>query len=169
MTALGIESVVRGRRTAVLMLADAAALLTAYLFAVVVRYDAYSADLWRTAVVLAFVAIVLQWVLGVLGGVYHGRVGVATNEETLLLGAATTTVALALFVANASVQPHWISRSLPVTGTFLGLFLMLTARALWRHFTLRLAPLTSGEGQPHADHRRGGQWCPAGALDAVPP
>jgi FlaA1/EpsC-like NDP-sugar epimerase len=148
MTTSGIESVVRGRRTAMLMALDAVALASAYFFGVVVRYDAVPDDIWRHAAVVSVAAIGLHWLFGMLGRVYLGRVGVATTEETLVLSSAGFAAGGIVFVANASVDPYWVARSLPVTATFLGLSVMLTARATWRRLTLRLAPVTAGEGLP---------------------
>jgi FlaA1/EpsC-like NDP-sugar epimerase len=148
MTVLGLESAVRGRRTAMLMALDAVALGAAYFFGVVVRYDVLTADLWRNAAMVSLAAIGLLWVFGVIGRVYLGRVGVATNEETIGLGAAVSLAGGIVFIANAWVEPHWVARSLPVTATFLGFFVMLLTRALWRRLTLRLAPITTGAGQP---------------------
>lgn len=148
MTTSGIESVVRGRRTAMLMALDAVALVAAYFFGVVVRYDAVPDDIWRHAAVVSVAAIGLHWLFGMLGRVYLGRVGVATTEETLVLSSAAFAAGGIVFVANASVEPYWVARSLPVTATFLGLSVMLTARATWRRLTLRLAPVTADEGLP---------------------
>jgi FlaA1/EpsC-like NDP-sugar epimerase len=147
MTVLGFESAVRGRRTAMLMALDALALAAAYFFGVVVRYDGLSPVPWRNAALVVAGAVALQWAIGFAGRLYRGRVGVATNEETLLLGTATAAAGLVVFVANALTDPLWIARSLPLTATFLGFFLMLTTRALWRRLTMRLAPLTAGVGQ----------------------
>lgn len=147
MTTLEIQSVVRGRRMAVLMAFDAGALVLAYLAAAAARYGTIDPGIWRNAVLVAAGAVVLQWGLGIACSLYRGRVGVATNEETILLGASTASAGLVVFTANAVVDPLWIARSVPVTGTFLGFFLMLTTRALWRRLTMRLAPLTAEQGQ----------------------
>jgi FlaA1/EpsC-like NDP-sugar epimerase len=147
MTVLGLESAVRGRRTAMLMALDALALAAAYFFAVVVRYDGLSPVPWGNAALVVAGAVVLQWAIGLVGRLYRGRVGVATNEETLLLGTATAAAGFVVFVVNALTDPLWIARSLPLTATFLGFFLMLTTRALWRRLTMRLAPLSDGTGQ----------------------
>lgn len=130
-----------------LMALDALALAAAYLFAVVVRYDGLSPVPWRHAALVVVAAVALQWAIGLVGRLYRGRVGVATNEETLLLGTATAAAGLVVFVANALTDPLWIARSLPLTATFLGFFVMLTTRALWRRLTMRLAPLTTSTGQ----------------------
>jgi FlaA1/EpsC-like NDP-sugar epimerase len=142
-----IQAAVRGRRTAVLMAFDALALLAAYLFAIVARYDVLGSATLRDGAMVAAIAVLLQWGVGLLGRVYLGRVGVATNEETILLGAATAVAGLMVFTANAVVDPHWVARSVPVTGTFLGFFMMLITRALWRRLTMRLAPVSSVSGQ----------------------
>ena len=130
-----------------LMALDALALAAAYFFAVVVRYDGLSPVPWRHAALVVVAAVALQWAIGLVGRLYRGRVGVATNEETLLLGTATAVAGFVVFAANALTDPLWIARSLPLTATFLGFFLMLTTRALWRRLTMRLAPLTDGTGQ----------------------
>ncbi len=147
MTTLEIQSAVRGRRTAVLMAFDALALVLAYVVSVLVRYDELGETVWRGAALALVAAIALQWSVGFVGRVYQGRVGVATNEETILLGASTAAAGFVVFVVNALIDPFWIARSVPVTGTFFGLFLMLTTRALWRQLTMPLTPLHSGEGQ----------------------
>ena len=147
MTSLEIQSAVRGRRTAVLMVFDATALGLSYLLSVVLRYGPIDADVWRNAVGVTVAAIVLQWTAGLLGRVYLGRVGVATNEETILLGAATVAAGLLMFTVNAAGMPPWIARSVPVSGTFLGLVVMLTGRALWRQLTMHLSPLAGPSGQ----------------------
>lgn len=149
MTVIGLESAVRGRRTAMLMALDALALALAYVVGVLVRYDALPpAGFWLRVALVAAAAIGLQWLLGVLARVYLGRVGVATNEETLLLGASAFGAGGIVFLANAIVVPHWVARSLPVTATFVALAIMLTARAMWRRHTLRLGPVTASGGQP---------------------
>jgi len=148
MTVVGIESAVRGRRTAMLMALDALALAAAYVFGVVARYDVVPEEIWRTVAVVAVAAIGLHWLFGMLGRVYLGRVGVATNEETLVLSSAAVVAGAVVFVANAGIEPHWVARSLPVTATFLALSVMIAARAGWRRLTLRLSPVVAGEGQP---------------------
>ncbi|MDR7252072.1 FlaA1/EpsC-like NDP-sugar epimerase [Nocardioides sp. BE266] len=137
---------VRGRRTAVLMAFDAVALLAAYLVTIVVRYDVVTGAILRDGMLVACAAVTLQWGVGLVGRLYLGRVGVATNEETILLSCSTTVAGILVFVANASVDPQWVARSVPMTGTFLGIFMMLTTRALWRRLTMRLAPMTSAAG-----------------------
>ena len=84
------------------MTIDALALTAAYVISVVVRYGTEREGIvWIHAGGVLTAAVALQLCLGLAGRVYLGRVGVATNEETLLLGAATATVGLTLFVANA--------------------------------------------------------------------
>jgi FlaA1/EpsC-like NDP-sugar epimerase len=148
MTVLGLESAVRGRRTAMLMALDALALAAAYFFGVVVRYDVVPPGIWRNAALVALAAIGLHWLFGMLGRVYLGRVGVATNEETLVLSAAAFAAGGVVFVANAWADPYWVARSLPVTATFLALSVMVATRAAWRRLTLRLGLVSTGEGQP---------------------
>ncbi len=142
-TGTGIEAVVRGRRPAVLMVFDALALVIAYAVGVAVRYDWMVLEVWEHAAWVALAAVVLHWTVGLLGGLYRGRVGVATNEETILLGAVTASAGMLVFFANVWVEPHWIARSVPVTATFLGLCWMMVARAMWRRLTMRLFPLES--------------------------
>jgi FlaA1/EpsC-like NDP-sugar epimerase len=135
-TVEGWQRGMRARRTFVLMAFDAVVLAAAYVFSIWLRYD--SADrmpnLGRAAVVV-LAAVVLQLVFGRVWGVYQGRVGVASIEETLFHGLASATAGSIVFVVNALFSPHWIARSVPLSGTFLGLFVMLTARALWRYRT----------------------------------
>ena len=147
MTTIEIQSAVRGRRTFVLMAFDALALALAYALSVLVRYDALDASVWRSALLALTAAIALQWGVGFAGRVYQGRVGVATNEETILLGAATALAGFVVSAVNALIDPFWIARSVPVSGTFFGLFLMLTTRALGRQLTMPLTSLRSVDGQ----------------------
>ena len=148
MSTFEVQGAFRSRRTAVLMSFDAFALAFAYLASLVLRYTTdLQTDTVLDASGLVAIAILLQWGAGLLGRLYLGRVGVATNEETLLLGAAAASAGTAIFVLNAWVQPQWVARSVPVTATFFGFFLMLITRALWRRATMRLAPLASETGR----------------------
>jgi FlaA1/EpsC-like NDP-sugar epimerase len=148
MSTFELQSVVRAKRTAVLMAFDACALVLAYLATLVLRYGPMlDHSVWRSALAVTAGAVALQWLIGLLGRVYLGRVGVATNEETVLLGLATALAGLLVFTGNALVDPPWIARSVPLSGTFLGLFFMLIVRALWRQLTHRFHPLNAGSGQ----------------------
>ncbi|WP_299931006.1 nucleoside-diphosphate sugar epimerase/dehydratase [uncultured Nocardioides sp.] len=123
---------------------DAAALAVAYFASVMLRYgDDLAPTVWAGVAGVVLAAIILQWILGLTTRVYLGRVGVATNEETIMLGSATALAGLVVFVANASSDPHWVARSVPLSGTFLGLFVMLTVRAVWRQGTHRFVPPSS--------------------------
>lgn len=134
----------RTRRTAVLMAYDAAALAGAYSLSVVLRYDgSVSADIASHSAVLIAFAILLQWVCALPGRLYQGRVGVATIDETVLLGLTTATAGLLVTFVNALSSPPWVGRSVPLTGTFLGLFFMVTARAMWRYRTDQIPFATS--------------------------
>ena len=118
----------------VLMAFDALALLAAYLLSTFLRYDGLSIErVWAHACVLALVAVGVHLVCGALLGVYRGRFGVATIDETLFLGLAASAAGLLVTVSNALSQPLWLARSIPPSATFLALFLMITARAFWRY------------------------------------
>jgi len=118
----------------VLMAFDAVALVVAYLFSTLLRYDGGEvATAWGQAFLLALVAIVVHLAAATGLGVYRGRYGVATIDETLFLGLATSAAGVVVTIANALAEPVWLARSVPMSGTFLGLFFMLTARALWRY------------------------------------
>ncbi|WP_457191269.1 polysaccharide biosynthesis protein, partial [Nocardioides sp. P5_E3] len=126
----------RTRRTVVLLSFDAAALALAYLISLLLRYGSdLTEQVWMAAAGVAVVAIALQWGVGLVSQVYLGRVGVATIEETMGLGLVTLVAGTMVSLVNAMVDPHWVARSVPVSATFLGFFLMLTVRALWRHLT----------------------------------
>lgn len=135
MTGTDLQKHIRRRRTAVLMVFDAVMLSAAYVLSVIARYgSSLDRSVWlATAAVLCGV-VALQWLLGITGRVYLGRVDVASIEETIHLGLTTVGGGLIVAVANALVDPPWVGRSIPVSATFLGLFFMLTARALWRHY-----------------------------------
>ena len=120
----------------------------AYVISVVVRYGTEREGIvWIHAGGVLTAAVALQLCLGLAGRVYLGRVGVATNEETISLGATVATGGVLVSFVNAAVDPHWVARSVALSATFLGLFFMLTARALWRHFTVRLRPAQSQESR----------------------
>lgn len=136
MTRVELQSSVRTRRTVVLLSFDAAALALAYLISLLLRYGSdLTEQVWMAAAGVAVVAIALQWGVGLVSQVYLGRVGVATIEETMGLGLVTLVAGTMVSLVNAMVDPHWVARSVPVSATFLGFFLMLTVRALWRHLT----------------------------------
>lgn len=134
MTEKILQRHVRARRTAVLMAYDALALAAAYALSVVFRYDTGidSVVAWHAAAV-AGVAVGAQWMSGLGWRVYQGRVGVATIEETIALSLAAATAGLVVIAGNALTDPMWIARSVPLSATFLGLFLMVTGRAVWRY------------------------------------
>ncbi|QBX55844.1 polysaccharide biosynthesis protein [Nocardioides seonyuensis] len=135
MTREDLQRRVRARRPVTLMAFDAGALVVAYAISVVLRYDeAATATVWAYAAAVTVGAVLLQWTIGLLRGSYLGRVGVATIEETMSLGLAAAGAGFIVFVANALTHPHWIARSIPPSATFLGLFMMLTARAAWRYY-----------------------------------
>lgn len=124
----------RARRTAALMTYDAVVLVLAYFIAIAFRYGGSVQDtaVDRVAVIIAS-AVLLQWVSGLAWRVYLGRVGVATIEETIALGLATASAGLVVMVGVALTDPLWIARSVPLSATFLGIFFMITGRAVWRY------------------------------------
>lgn len=150
MTRVELQSSVRTRRTVVLLSFDAAALAFAYLISVLLRYGGdLDGTVWRDAAGVTCAAIVLHWMVGLVSRVHLGRVGVATIEETIGLGLVTLVAGTAVALVNAMVDPHWVARSVPVSATFLGFFLMLTVRALWRHLTDQF-PTAGGENARRA-------------------
>lgn len=125
---------VRARRTAALMAFDAIALAISYVVATVFRYDqGVDRTVMTHAAVVIVGAVVLQWVSGLVWRVYLGRVGVATIEETIGLGLATASAGLVAMTGVALTDPLWIARSVPLSATFLGVFFMVTGRAVWRY------------------------------------
>ncbi|WP_084623142.1 polysaccharide biosynthesis protein [Nocardioides sp. CF8] len=116
---------------------DATALGMAYVLAALVRYEILDRDVVLRLLGVAVLAIAVHLVSGLAWRVYRGRVGVASIEETIFLGLAATSAGLAVFLANAVLPTPWVARSLPLTATFLGLFVMALARALWRYNTDR--------------------------------
>jgi FlaA1/EpsC-like NDP-sugar epimerase len=150
MTRVELQSSVRTRRTVVLLSFDAAALAFAYLISVLLRYGGdLDGTVWRNAAGVTCAAVVLHWMVGLVSRVHMGRVGVATIEETIGLGLVTLVAGTAVALVNAMVDPHWVARSVPVSATFLGFFLMLTVRALWRHLTDQF-PTAGGENARRA-------------------
>ncbi len=134
MTKAAFNSRVRSQRTAVLMTFDALALAGAYALSVLLRYEdgLASAIVQRTALIV-LIAIVFQWVGGLAWRLYQGRVGVATIEETVFLSLTAAMSGLVITVGNALASPMSISRIVPLSATFLGVFFMITGRALWRY------------------------------------
>src|SRR5262245_9862253 len=120
------------------MTLDGVALLFSYLFFTVVRYwgaadtqDATSAIAER-ALGIAVAAVVLQWSVGSFLRMYQGRTTVASLDETFLLGTSAVCIGSALFLVNIAFQPYVISRGVPLSATFMALFVMLLGRAVWR-------------------------------------
>jgi len=129
-----MQRLVRARRTTVLLVFDVVALAVGYLFATWVRSDGLpAADLMVRAAVLGLCGGLLMTLVGLLWRVYQGRVAVASIEETLHLAGLATISGLVIFLANVWVDPSWVPRSVPVSGTALGLLAMLVTRAAWRY------------------------------------
>jgi FlaA1/EpsC-like NDP-sugar epimerase len=146
----GIQTRVRTSRTAVLLAFDGSALVIGYAMSLLARYGGdLTETAWRNTAWIALAAVVLQWTIGLVTRVYLGRVGVATIEETMALGLVTVGSGLVIAAANALSDPHWLARSIPVSATFFGLFVMLTVRATWRHLTDQMV-LTGAAGARRA-------------------
>lgn len=129
-----LQRLVRARRTAVLLVLDVVAMAAGYLLATWLRFGGHpSADALTMALVLGLAGGVLMIFVGVLWRVYQGRVAVASIEETLHLAVVATLSALVTSLLNVGVGPLWVARSVPVTGTALGLLAMLVIRAAWRY------------------------------------
>ncbi|WP_159083712.1 polysaccharide biosynthesis protein [Nocardioides terrigena] len=128
---------------------DASALVLAYCVGLTARYGGDIDAVWQHAAWITLGAVGLQWVVGLASRVYLGRVGVATIEETIALGLVTFGCGMTVATLNAIADPPWFARSVPLTATFLGFFVMLTVRALWRHLTDQIA-LTGAEGARRA-------------------
>lgn len=131
----------RSRRTLVLMAFDGSALVASYFLALMLRYESpdVSGMLGRT-VVMGCIAVIVQWVVGAMWRVYRGRVAVASIEETILLGLTTVGGGVLVGVANMVTDPFFVARSMPFTATFMGLFIMVVGRAVWRHQTDNVIP-----------------------------
>ena len=139
----------RSHRTPVLMTFDGLALVSAYLIALVLRYDAADAGaVLDSVMLLAVVAVAVQWLAGMVTRVYHGRVAVASIEETVLLGLVTVGGGLVLGIANMFTDPYVVARSLPFTATFIGLVVMELGRAGWRQRADRVFPVTGPRHDP---------------------
>ena len=133
MGSASLQHRLRTHRTVVLMTFDAVALGLAWLLSVMLRYEStMSSHVWLHVAALAGAAILLTWVIGLATHVYLGRMGVATVEEQVVLGAATLAAGSAVAIANAVVDPNWVARSVPVSAMFVGFGLMLAGRAIWR-------------------------------------
>ena len=127
---------------------DAIALVASYLLSTVVRYDGLAVErVWVHALVLSGVAVVVHLAMASYLRVYRGRYGVASIDETIFLGLATSVAGVVVTVANAISDPLWLARSIPLSATFFGLFLMLIARAVWRYQSDRVVAAGSGGTQ----------------------
>ena len=138
----------RSQRPTVLIAFDAIALVASYLLSTVVRYDGLAVErVWVHALVLSGVAVVVHLAMASYLRVYRGRYGVASIDETIFLGLAASVAGVVVTVANAISDPLWLARSIPLSATFFGLFLMLIARAVWRYQSDRAVAVGSGGTQ----------------------
>ena len=125
---------VRSRRSLVLMGFDSAALIVAYVLSILLRYgNILDEAIWTRVAAMTVLAVTAQLFSGYAWKVYRGRFGVASIEETIFLGFAAASAGFLVTVGNALTDPLWIARSIPPSATFLGLFVMITTRAVWRH------------------------------------
>jgi len=144
-----LTSWLRARRTPVLMIFDAAILGLSYAVVSVLRYDDGSLPSHAAhVVVMAVAAAAVQWLVGLAGNFYRGRVAVASLEETLSLGAATLFGGTAIAIANAFVEPYYVARSIPLGATSLAIVLMLLARSWWRLRQRAAAVARRGDARP---------------------
>jgi len=139
----------RAHRTPVLMVFDGLALLVSYYLAVLLRYSsAQVAEMDSRVAVVGATAVSGQWVAGMISRVYHGRVAVASIEETILLGVTTVGAGLVLGFANMLSEPYVVARSVPFTATFMGLVVMGVGRAAWRQEADRVYPRIGSSRDP---------------------
>jgi FlaA1/EpsC-like NDP-sugar epimerase len=139
----------RAHRTSVLMVFDGVALLASYYLAVLLRYSsAEVAAMTSRVAVIGAAAVIGQWVAGMLSRVYHGRVAVASIEETILLGLTTVGAGLVLGFANMLSEPYVVARSVPFTATFMGLVFMGVGRATWRQEADKVYPRIGSSRDP---------------------
>jgi FlaA1/EpsC-like NDP-sugar epimerase len=139
----------RAHRTPVLMVFDGLALLASYYLAMLLRYSsAEVAAMTSRVAVIGAAAVIGQCVAGMISRVYHGRVAVASIEETILLGVTTVSAGLVLGFANMLSEPYIVARSVPFTATFMGLVVMGVGRAMWRQEADRVYPRISSSRDP---------------------
>jgi len=139
----------RSHRTPVLMIFDGLALLASYFLMLLLRYESaeVTSMLGRVALV-GMTAVIIQWVAGMVLRVYRGRVAVASIEETILLGLITVGGGVVLGVLNMLSQPFFVARSVPFAATFMGLFVMVVGRAMWRRQADSVIPAVTYGADP---------------------
>ena len=123
----------RPYRVALLAIFDGFAWLSALAIFVVVRLDDTGRGVaWVDVVVLAVVAASLQFVLGGVVRLHHGRSGLGTLDELAMLGAVTAIVGAVLSVVNVAAMDTALPRSVPLAATFMALAVAAWARHLLR-------------------------------------
>lgn len=110
------------RRRLLIAASDAGAWVVGIAMATWFRYD------WRVdqidgrgLVTIALLAVVCQWALGALTGMYRGRYWTASVEDVLQLTAVICGVGLVIFGANLALPAPWIPRSVPLTAVLVTL------------------------------------------------
>ena len=149
MTGHTLARQLRANRTLVLMTFDGLALVASYFLALWLRYE--SADVTGMVgriAAIGMVAVAIQWVAGMVLQAYRGRVSVASIEETILLGLITVGGGMVLGIVNMFTQPLFVARSVPFAATFMGLFVMVVSRAVWRHQADNVIPAARSEAEP---------------------
>ena len=123
----------RLRRPLLLIGFDLVAWLLAYGVFALLRYVGPDAPApWSAVLVLAVATAGLQIVIGGLLRMYQGRTKLGSLEDSVLLAFLTVGCGVLASLANATAEPVWIARSVPLAATFMALFLMGVGRATWR-------------------------------------
>lgn len=123
----------RPYRVALLAVFDGLAWLSALaVFSVIRLDDTGRAIEWPDVVLLAVVAASLQFALGGVVRLHHGRAGLGTLDELAMLGIVTTIVGALVSLVNVVAMNSPVPRSVPLAATFMAL-----AVAAWCRGTLR--------------------------------
>ena len=128
----------RPYRVVILAIFDGFAWLSALTLFAVVRVDNTGLPIaWVEIFVLAVVATSLQFVLGGVVRLHHGRSGLGSMDELAMLGAVTALVGAALSVVNVAALNATVPRSVPLASTFLALAIAAWCRGLLRRLRSR--------------------------------
>lgn len=128
-----ITRIVRRHRSQVLLTADVAMLVVAFLVLSLLRYDAGQVP-WGDAVALCAIAVAVHVLICWISHLYQGRAVVASSEETVYLGAAAGVTAMVTSFVNVMIEPQPIARSVPFGAALIGGALMIVGRAAWRRY-----------------------------------
>ena len=125
-----VFSRLRPHRVLVLAVFDGAAWLAALALFTISRYNPTDRPVaWPDILVLAITAGCLQFVLGGIGRLHHGRASLGSFDELTTLGLVTGTVGAVLSILNVTALDSPVARTVPLAATFMALAIAAWSRA----------------------------------------